>query len=129
MGSSSSPANSAASSARTATIATWAILGPDAGASGSFAEFHPCYLGAHSNRICRRLHVVGSSLASLHLGWAVFRVRPIGLLYGLLCGYAFAWLGQFGFENNKPASFKRPLCSFLGDWAMFRDIVLRRIPS
>ena len=26
------------------------------------------------------------------------------LLYGLLCGYGFAWLGHFGFEKNKPAS-------------------------
>jgi hypothetical protein len=33
-----------------------------------------------------------------------------------------AWIGHFGFEHNKPASFKRPLYSFLGDWCMYRDI-------
>jgi len=46
-----------------------------------------------------------------------------GLLFsGLLCGYGFAWVGHFGFEKNKPASFKRPLYSFMGDWVMYRDI-------
>jgi len=31
-------------------------------------------------------------------------------------------LGHFAFEKNKPASFKRPLYSILGDWAMYSDI-------
>ena len=93
----------------------------------SFAEFYPFYLGEHSNRICRRLHFVGSTLALLCLATAVWRLQPQYILYGLLCGYGFAWLGHFGFEKNKPASFKRPLYSFMGDWAMFRDILLGRI--
>ena len=44
-----------------------------------------------------------------------------------VAGYAFAWVGHFGFEKNRPASFKRPLYSFMGDWAMYRDIWLGRI--
>jgi hypothetical protein len=28
-----------------------------------FADFYPFYLGEHSNRHCRRLHFVGSSLS------------------------------------------------------------------
>ena len=35
--------------------------------------------------------------------------------------------GVHFFEKNKPASFKRPLYSFLGDWAMYRDIWLGRV--
>ncbi len=31
--------------------------------------------------------------------------------YGLLSGYACAWVGHFVFEKNKPASFKQPLYS------------------
>ena len=54
--------------------------------------------------------------------------RPHWLLVGLLCGYGFAWLGHFAFEKNKPASFKRPLYSLLGDWRMYRDIGIGRIP-
>jgi hypothetical protein len=40
----------------------------------------------------------------------------------------FAWIGHFVFEKNRPASFQRPLYSFLGDWAMYRDIWRGRIP-
>ena len=29
----------------------------------SFAEFYPFYLSEHSNRTCRRLHFVGSTLS------------------------------------------------------------------
>ena len=40
------------------------------------------------------------------------------LAYGLVAGYACAWVGHFVFEKNKPASFKRPLYSFVGDSVM-----------
>ncbi len=94
----------------------------------SFAEFYPFYLGEHANRTCRRLHFVGSSLGLAWLATAIYTGQLRWVLIGLLCGYAFAWVGHFGFEKNKPASFKRPLYSFMGDWAMYRDIWLRRIP-
>ena len=94
----------------------------------TFAEFYPFYLSEHSNRSCRRLHFVGSSLALLCLLTAIARGQPVYLLYGMLCGYGFAWIGHFGFEKNKPASFKRPLFSFMGDWAMYKDILTGKIP-
>lgn len=93
----------------------------------SFAEFYPFYLGEHSNAICRRLHFVGTSLSLVFLLALVVTSHWWYLLAALLCGYAFAWVGHFGFEKNKPASFKRPLYSFLGDWMMWRDILLGRI--
>lgn len=93
----------------------------------TFTEFYPFYLGEHSNRTCRRLHFVGSTLSLVCVAMLVATGRPQYLLYALLCGYGFAWVGHFGFEKNKPASFKRPLYSFLGDWAMYRDIWLGRI--
>ncbi len=93
----------------------------------SFAEFYPFYLGEHSNATCRRLHFIGTSLSLVFL-LALFLTGDWWyLLAGLICGYAFAWVGHFGFEKNKPASFKRPLYSFLGDWMMWRDILLGRI--
>jgi hypothetical protein len=94
----------------------------------SFAEFYPFYLGEHSNRTCRRLHFLGSTLALACLVLLVVTGQPLFLLYGLLCGYGFAWLGHFGFEKNRPASFKRPLYSLMGDWVMYKDIWTRRIP-
>jgi hypothetical protein len=93
----------------------------------SFAEFYPFYLSEHSNRTCRRLHFVGSSLALLIAAAGLWRGQPIYLLYALLCGYAFAWIGHFGFEKNKPASFKQPLYSFMGDWRMWFQILTGKI--
>jgi len=93
----------------------------------SFAEFYPFYLSEHSDRTCRQLHFVGSSLALACLAALMFTGNPWWLLIGLVCGYGFAWVGHFAFEKNRPASFKRPLYSFMGDWVMYRDIWLGRI--
>jgi hypothetical protein len=35
-----------------------------------------------------------------------------------LVGYGFAWVGHFFFEKNKPAAFKYPIYSFMGDLRM-----------
>jgi hypothetical protein len=94
----------------------------------SFAEFYPFYLSEHGNRTCRRLHFLGSSLSLLCLVMLVVSRQPVWLLYALFCGYGCAWIGHFGFEKNKPASFKRPLYSFMGDWVMYKDIWTGKIP-
>jgi hypothetical protein len=93
----------------------------------TFAEFYPFYLGEHSHRTCRRLHFAGSSLALVCLAMLLATGRPQYLLYALLCGYGFAWIGHFMFEKNRPASFKRPLYSLMGDWVMYKDIWTGRI--
>ena len=93
----------------------------------SFADFYPYYLAEHSNRSCRRLHFVGSSLALVCLAMLLATGRPQYLVYALLCGYGFAWIGHYVFEKNRPATFKRPLYSLIGDWAMYRDIWAGRI--
>lgn len=93
----------------------------------TFAEFYPFYLGEHANVACRRLHFLGSSLSLVCLAMVFVTGSPLFILYGLLCGYGCAWIGHFGFEKNKPASFKRPLYSFMGDWVMYKDIWLGKI--
>ncbi len=95
---------------------------PDAKSFTTFAEFYPFYLGEHGNRNCRRLHFLGSTLALVCLAMLVVTGQPLYLLYGLLAGYGCAWIGHFVFEKNKPASFKRPLFSFMGDWVMYKDM-------
>ncbi len=42
-------------------------------------------------------------------------------------GYGFAWAGHFQFEKNKPATFIYPVYSLLGDWIMFKDILIGKI--
>ena len=94
----------------------------------NFQEFYPFYLGEHADRTSRRLHVIGTSLAVLQWLMAVGAARPWLLLTGFVTGYAFAWVGHFFFEKNRPATFKYPLYSLRGDFAMARDVLTGRIP-
>ena len=94
----------------------------------SFREFYPFYLGEHRNRTNRRLHFVGSSFSIGFIVLAVKSMHPWWLLVALVSGYAFAWIGHILFEKNRPATFRHPLYSFAGDWVMYRDILIGRIP-
>ncbi|MBF7729457.1 Mpo1-like protein [Pseudomonas sp. N040] len=93
----------------------------------SFAEFYPFYLQEHSNDTCRRLHYVGSLLVLAILAYALLTQQWIWLLALPFAGYGFAWVGHFFFEKNKPASFKYPFYSLLGDWVMLKDAFTGRI--
>lgn len=50
-----------------------------------------------------------------------------GLLM-LVLPYAFAWVGHFMFEHNKPATFIYPIYSLMGDFRLWYDIVSQKIP-
>lgn len=93
----------------------------------SFKEFYPFYLQEHSNSICRRLHFIGSSIIILLIVAAVVRGTYSLLWYIPLAGYGFAWVGHFFFEHNRPATFKYPFYSLLGDWVMYRDMLIGRV--
>jgi hypothetical protein len=93
----------------------------------SFTEFYPFYLDEHQNRACRRLHFLGTTLALAILVFSLATGRPWGIAAALVCGYAFAWVGHFFFEKNRPATFKHPFYSFLGDWVMWKDMLTGRI--
>ena len=94
----------------------------------SFQEFYPFYLSEHRSRVCRRLHFVGSALVLVVIAAAIVLRDPLWLLAAPVAGYGFAWVGHFAFEKNRPATFKYPLYSLIGDWAMFRDMITGRIP-
>ena len=93
----------------------------------TFAEFYPFYLQEHSNRTCRRLHFIGTSLSLLFLIGLVVTGHIWYLVAAIVSGYGFAWIGHFVFEKNRPASFKRPLFSFRDDWVMWRDMLTGKI--
>ncbi len=93
----------------------------------SFNEFYPDYLNDHKNRVNRRLHFVGSALSVITLGYALLAWALWPVVAALLIGYGFAWTGHFFFEKNRPATFTHPWYSFLGDWFMFRDMLVGRI--
>ena len=95
----------------------------------SFSAFYPYYLGEHANRTCRRLHFVGSALILVVIALVIARVLPALWLLSLpVIGYGFAWVGHFGFEKNRPATFRHPLYSLAGDWVMFKDMLFGKIP-
>ena len=85
----------------------------------SFAEFYPFYLSEHGNRACRRMHFVGSTLVLALIALAVISGQLRWLWLVPVVGYGFAWIGHFVFEKNRPATFKHPLYSLLGDWVMY----------
>ena len=93
----------------------------------SFREFYPFYLGEHSNRTCRRLHFIGTSLGLGFLLLAFLTMNFWWLLAGIVQGYAWAWVGHYFFEHNRPATFKYPRWSFIGDWVMWKEILTGKI--
>lgn len=89
--------------------------------------FYPFYLGEHSNRTCRRLHFIGTS-AAVVLTVAAFVTQQWWMLaVALVQGYAWAWVGHFFYEHNKPATFKYPWLSFRADWKMWWQILTGKI--
>ncbi|WP_421681540.1 DUF962 domain-containing protein [Stutzerimonas urumqiensis] len=92
-----------------------------------FADFYPFYLEEHRNPTCRRLHFAGSVLVLALLVAALVTGQWLLLLAMPVVGYGFAWVGHFAFEKNRPATFQYPLYSLLGDWVMFRDMLIGRI--
>ena len=93
----------------------------------TFDEFYPYYLSEHSNPTCRRLHFVGTSLVIALLAYAIGSGKWMLLLAVPVVGYGLAWVGHYFFEKNRPATFTYPFYSLLGDFAMFRDVLLGKV--
>ena len=95
----------------------------------SFADFWPYYLGEHSKPATRFLHGIGTLAA---LGFVILLIA-IGKWWlfplALAPGYAFAWASHFFIEKNRPATFKHPLWSFMGDWKMLALMLTGRLKS
>jgi len=100
----------------------------DDGQFRTFADFYPFYLGEHTNSVSRRLHFIGTSIAFVLLVTALVTQLWWLLAAALVQGYAFAWVGHFFFEHNKPATFKYPRLSFMGDWRLWWEIVSGKRP-
>ncbi len=96
-------------------------------AFASFREFYPFYLSEHAVRATRRLHFVGSSLSLLCLGVLVATGNMWWLGAALLAGYGFAWVSHLWIEKNRPATFRYPLYSLMGDWLMFWQMLTGKI--
>jgi hypothetical protein len=93
----------------------------------SFADFYPFYLAEHGDRTSRRLHFLGTSLAILVFVYALATRRWGALVLVPVAGYGFAWAGHYVFERNRPATFRHPLYSLVGDFRMWLDMLRGRV--
>ena len=92
-----------------------------------FADFYPFYLSEHANRANRRLHFIGTTLGLAGVLHSLSTLNFWWLLAGAVAGYGFAWFGHFFVEKNRPATFTYPLYSFMGDWVMWKDMLIGKI--
>ncbi|KAI3435006.1 hypothetical protein D9Q98_003058 [Chlorella vulgaris] len=91
-------------------------------------QFYPFYLGEHSNRTCRRLHVAGTTGVIALAASAAATRRPGLLLLCPLLGYGCAWLGHYLFEHNRPATFRYPLWSLASDFQLWAEVLTGQRP-
>ena len=90
----------------------------------NFKDFYPYYLSEHSHKTTKLLHFIGTSI-SLYFLFNFFRTFDlVYIILSLLSGYGFAWVSHFFIEKNKPATFKYPFYSFIGDHLMFIEIIM-----
>ncbi|KJE89987.1 membrane protein [Capsaspora owczarzaki ATCC 30864] len=89
----------------------------------TFNKFYPFYQSQHRDPVCRLLHVIGTTIVVSIVAAAIATANARLLLFTPLVGYGFAWVGHFFFERNKPATFKHPFYSLMGDFVMWFNII------
>lgn len=90
-----------------------------AGTIKRYAEFWPFYLQEHSNPTNRMLHYIGTTLVFVALAAAIWTRNWWLLLLMPVAGYFFAWVGHFGVQKNRPATFTYPFWSLVSDFRMY----------
>jgi hypothetical protein len=95
----------------------------------SFAEFYPYYLREHTDLMCRKLHFLGTCGVIALMILFFFTGNLLVLLLIPVMGYGFAWTGHFVFEKNRPATFKHPFYSLMGDFKMFWEILIGKLKA
>lgn len=93
----------------------------------NFSEFWPFYLSQHRDPLNRRLHFVGTTLVNILALTAIVTRNPMLLLALPIGGYGFAWFGHFIIEKNRPATFKHPIWSLMGDYKMYGHMLTGRL--
>lgn len=85
----------------------------------TYSEFWFFYLQEHANSTNRNLHFIGTTLV---IFFAILALTTSNYNFFWLCplvGYAFAWVGHFKIEHNRPATFKYPFWSLISDFKMY----------
>ena len=93
----------------------------------SFKDFYPYYLMEHQKSSTKLFHAIGTLSGLISLIIFIYFKKYNYIFISFILGYGFAWFSHAVFEKNKPATFKYPLFSFLGDWVMLKDILIGKI--
>ncbi|MGI9289290.1 MAG: Mpo1-like protein [Pseudomonadales bacterium] len=92
----------------------------------SFAEFYPYYLSKHMRCGTKIAHCIGTIGFVVLLVVAVLLQRWVLGLMGIAFAYGFAWVSHFFVEQNRPATFRYPLYSLMGDFKMCFEILTQK---
>lgn len=65
------------------------------------------------------MHFLGTTGSIVGLAFAIGLGNPVWFLAGGVFAYAMAWVGHFGLERNRPATFGNPIWSLIGDFRMY----------
>jgi len=95
----------------------------------TLGEFWPFYLHEHRNSVNRWLHYIGSTCGIAVVVSSILTKNYPFILLAFVCGYAFAWVGHFIIEKNRPATFTYPVKSFISDWRLWFTILTGRSKS
>lgn len=79
--------------------------------------------------MCRKLHFVGTCGVISLLLLFFFTGNLLVLAMLPIFGYGFSWTGHLVFEKNRPATFKHPFYSLMGDFKMFWEILSGRVKA
>ncbi|WNQ10096.1 DUF962 domain-containing protein [Paenibacillus aurantius] len=82
------------------------------------------YMSAHRHPVNRALHYAAFLLA--FLAWGTVWVDLTWTVVLALAHYVLSWIGHYGFERNRPASFRSPWIGFYAgfSWFFLRTIEL-----
>ena len=92
----------------------------------TFAEFYPYYLSDHQKTGTRITHFIGTTFFQIGLIYSVIYGPWWMFFIGVVSAYTWAWIGHFFIEKKKPATFKYPLWSLLGDFKLYFEIIFFR---
>jgi hypothetical protein len=84
----------------------------------NYEDFFTFYLHEHSDPRNRTMHAAGTVLGLCALIVPLVIGHPWYALLWPVVSYAFAWIGHFLIEGNKPATFGHPFWSFISDFRM-----------
>lgn len=84
-----------------------------------FEDFWPYYVSEHANPLNRKLHFWGTNNLFFWLTLAFLRRSVKLAVFAVISSYAYAWIGHFFIEKNRPATLEYPILSALGDLQMY----------